>query len=336
VWSRQATAEIDRQLSKRRYDVMHVHNHFPLLSPAIHGTAANRGVATVQQLSNYRLTCANAQFFRQGKNCFDCRGSFAPWRGVVRKCYRNSRTASLVPTTMVALHKAIGSFDRHIDSFVAVSEHVRAVHLAAGFDKDRIHVRYNPVGTGHGPAQLGTPLSIVAPLRLTSEKGINVLIRAWQRRKRNAVLMIAGTGPLETRLRSLVHDDSSIQFLGQVPHDKLMGMMAKARAVVNPSIWNEPLGRTPAEAFSVGTPAIVSMAGGLPECVEHGVNGLLVNSGNVDDLDGALTFMISDNKAHAAMSRAAYRTFLEKFHDDRILAGTEAIYEAAIRRRRSI
>ena len=110
--------------------------------------------------------------------------------------------------------------------------------------------------------------------------------------------------------------------------------MAGACAVVNAALWSEPFGRTPMEAFSVGTPAVVSRIGGLAEIVTHGRDGLLVPPGDVEALSGALAAMLARDERHAAMCAAAARTFAARFGPSVVLPQTETIYRAAIERRR--
>ena len=243
---------------------------------------------------------------------------------------------SLAPAAMVGVHKALGTFTNHVDAYIAISHYVRDAHCASGLPQDRIHMRYDTVDAPiRQTAQSPRQRAIVASLRLTPEKEIDALIAAWRVRPRDAVLHVAGTGSDEQRLRALAADDPSIRFEGQMPHKTLMELMARARGVVNPSLWAEPFGRTPMEAFSVGTPAIVSRIGGLTETVEHGRNGFHVEPGDVAGLDVAIDAMLGDDDGHRRMCLAALQTYTDKFAPSVILPETVAIYKKALNRRRS-
>ena len=335
IWSREACNELSRRLAQTRYDILHVQNHFPMLSPAIHRVATRHGVATVQHLRNFRMMCVNASFFRDGADCRQCGHSFVPWRGVLHRCYRDSAAASLMPAMMVGVHKVAGTWTRHVDAYIAISTFVRDVHCEAGYPADRMFVRHCFIVPTAGPASQRTA-SVVAAARLSPEKGLGVLIEAWRRRPRNAVLHIAGTGPDEPRLRALAEGDPTVRFEGQLPLPDLVNLMATSRAVVNPCLWMEPFGRTAMEAGAVGTPAIVSRVGGLVDIVEHGRNGLRVEPGDGAGLDQAVDLLLTDDAAFHAMSEGAVRTFAEKFSPGVMLQATEQIYEAAIRRRERI
>ncbi len=332
VWSRPAVAELRARLATRAYDLLHVQNSFPLLSPAILFVAARSGVATVQHLRNYRHLCVNAGFFREGRPCRDCATARWPWRGIMRKCYRGSHAASAVLATSVAFHRAVGTYSRWVDAYIAISDCVRDVHIAGGFPADRIHRRFSAILPGERVAASSKRREILCASRLAPEKGIDRLIRAWRRRRRQATLAIAGSGPAEHELRRLAGEDASILFLGQLTQQAVKDRLAHALAVVNCSLWPEPFGRTPVEAFACGVPAIVSNAGGLAESVVDGVNGLIVPPGDEDRLDQALTRLLEQDGLADALGEGASHAYAQRFHPTIIAAESEQIYSAALRR----
>ena len=78
VWSRSAYRAIRERLREQHYDVVHVHNFFPLISPAVYHAAQAEGCAVVQTLHNYRLLCPAGIFYRDGQVCEDCLGRRSP------------------------------------------------------------------------------------------------------------------------------------------------------------------------------------------------------------------------------------------------------------------
>ncbi len=130
--------------------------------------------------------------------------------------------------------------------------------------------------------------------------------------------------------------DDTIEFLGQLPAAELSDVMRLSRAVVNSCLWSEPFGLTPIEAFSNGTPAIVSATGGLKESVRHRQNGLLVPPGDVDALDAAISELLADDALLSTLQGGAAETYARQFPTEVLLPATEKIYESAIRRRRQM
>jgi glycosyltransferase involved in cell wall biosynthesis len=82
-WSSPVARDFEARLRSFKPDVVHVHNTFPRISPAIYWVAAKLGVPIVQTLHNFRLMCPQAMFLREGKVCEDCLGKL-PWRGAAR------------------------------------------------------------------------------------------------------------------------------------------------------------------------------------------------------------------------------------------------------------
>jgi glycosyltransferase involved in cell wall biosynthesis len=335
IWSRPAVADVSRRLAEARYDVLHVQNYFPLISPAVLLTAARMGVATVQALRNYRLICAAGQLFRDGQDCQICVGKFAPWTGVRLRCYRGSLPGSVTVTGMIAVHKLLGTWHKHTDALVPVSEYVRSMYGRAGFPIDRLHAKPNVSLAEARPGEKRRQAIFAG--RLTLEKGVDGLIAAWRKAAvADAQLLIVGTGPQEEELKALALGDPTIHFTGHCAHDHLMEMVAASRVSIIPSLWDDPFPRTGVEAFSVNTPVIASAKGGLVEIIEGTGGGATYPAGDVDVLAGLITQAMNDEVWWTQSSAAAQAGFALKYSSQAILRRTEEIYTLAINRRREL
>ena len=118
-------------------DVVHVHNLFPLLSPAVLRAASDAGARVVVTLHNYRLLCLPATLLRDEAICESCVGH-TPWRGVVHRCYRGSVSGSAALASSLALHRGLRTFDR-VDLFLAVWGYNTPEVRASVRDDTRIH-----------------------------------------------------------------------------------------------------------------------------------------------------------------------------------------------------
>ena len=114
-------ASIKKKVKDFKPDIVHVHNTFPLISPAIFHSIGH-SAARVLTLHNYRLICPSAIPMRDGKICTDCFGSHWPLPSVQHGCYRNSRIATLPLAASVALHWALGTWKHQVDAFISLSE----------------------------------------------------------------------------------------------------------------------------------------------------------------------------------------------------------------------
>uniref|UniRef100_UPI002605A42B glycosyltransferase n=1 Tax=uncultured Thermanaerothrix sp. TaxID=1195149 RepID=UPI002605A42B len=178
VWNRAAYRELRTLSWERRPQVVHIHNTFPLASPAVIPAAKAERIPVVMTLHNYRLLCANAVFFRQGRVCEECLGRL-PWRGLVYGCYGASRTASAVVATMLAVHRAWGTWGL-VDRYVVLTEFARQKFIRAGFPAEKLVVKPNFVDPdpGMGVSQGRYALFVG---RLSPEKGVRTLLGAWKR-----------------------------------------------------------------------------------------------------------------------------------------------------------
>jgi hypothetical protein len=134
-----SAARVAALLAEGPLDVAHVHNFFPVLSPAVHEALAAHGVPVVQTLHNYRFACANGYLLREGRLCEECvpRG---PWHAVRYGCYRGSRVQTLVWADATAHHRARGTWQRCVDRFVAPTPFAARKLVAAGLQRERVEV----------------------------------------------------------------------------------------------------------------------------------------------------------------------------------------------------
>ena len=89
-WSRRWYREFTVLLQRTKPDVVHIHNFFPLISPAVYYACRKANVPVVQTLHNYRLLCPAATFYRDGNVCEECL-QHGLLRGVKYGCYQGSK-----------------------------------------------------------------------------------------------------------------------------------------------------------------------------------------------------------------------------------------------------
>ena len=228
VWSQETYKNISIKLNRQPYDIIHVQNFFPLISPAVHYAAKKSGIPVVQTLRNYRLLCPNALFFRSGKVCEDCLGKAIPWPGVMHSCYREDAAASTAVATMITAHKALKTWTRTVDLFVTLTEFSRQKFIEGGLPADKIVVKPNfvfpdpGVGGGHGNYALYVG-------RLSVEKGIDTLIDAWNQLNIEIPLKIVGDGPLLNQVEKAARCLPQIELLGRRPLAEVHDLMGEAK-----------------------------------------------------------------------------------------------------------
>src|SRR5919201_1923846 len=135
-------------------------------------------------------------------------------------------------------------------------------------------------------------------------------------RRAEVVIGVAGDGPL----RHLVPGA-----LGFVPHDDLGALYGRAAVVVCPS-YREGLPLCVLEAMAHGRPVVATAVGGIPEFVEDGVTGYLVEPGDVAGLRAAIERLLADPLLRRRMGREARKRVTERCSWDRVTAATLSAY----------
>ncbi len=331
IWSHESYRRLRQELSKTRYDIMHVQNFFPLISPAAYYAARAEGVPVVQTLHNYRLLCPNSLFFRGGQVCNECLGGILPWFGVLYGCYRDSRTATATVAAMLVVHRIAGTWREMVDVYVALTEFARRKFIEGGLPEDRILVKPNFVYPDFGPGAGRGGFALFAG-RLSEEKGIKTMLSAWEKLGAAMPLKLVGDGPLVKDVQNAVERLVGVEYLGRRPIEEVYALMGEASVLIFPSKCYEGLPRVIIEAFSRGTPVIASRLGAVGDIVEHGRTGYLFSPGDSGDLAKKVEMVLMYPKEMAQMRREARAEFEAKYTAEKNYEILMDIYRAAVER----
>ncbi|MBC7451409.1 MAG: glycosyltransferase, partial [Cytophagales bacterium] len=135
IWSGRYYKELLNKIKTEKYDIIHVQNFFPLISPSVFYAAKKAGVKVVMTVHNYRLVCPNALMYVNHKICNDCVGKTIPYPALFKKCYRESVSATAVTVAMLAFHNLINTWGRKIDGLICISEFVKKQLIISGYDE---------------------------------------------------------------------------------------------------------------------------------------------------------------------------------------------------------
>lgn len=160
-----------------------------------------------------------------------------------------------------------------------------------------------------------TPATILVVAHLIREKGVDVLLRGFAKLEdARARLVIAGDGPEQEALRALAGElgvAARIEFTGL--RDDVQRCLEQADVFVHPAIWAEAFGWTIAEAMASGCPVVASRTGGIPELIEDGESGLLVEPGDPGALAAALNRLLASPELRHRLAAGARRRAEERF-----------------------
>jgi glycosyltransferase involved in cell wall biosynthesis len=317
VWATDTKQEIASVLQQEKPDIVHVHNTFMMISPSIYSACREAGVPAVQTLHNYRLLCPASTFLKHGKICEEC-VEHSLWRSVAYGCYRDSRAATATAALTVGVHRQIGTWNKLVDGYIALTEFGRQKFIVGGLPAEKIAVKPNFVhpdpGTRQGPGEGALFVG-----RLSEEKGVGTLLSAWRRLRGSIPLDIVGDGPLRPALEAETQRDmlKSVQFRGWMPRDQSLATMKLARFLIFPSEWYEGFGMTIIEAFACGVPVICSRLGAAEELVADGRTGLHFTPGDAEDLAQKVEWAWAHPEEMEEMGRAARAEFELKYSADR-------------------
>jgi glycosyltransferase involved in cell wall biosynthesis len=185
--------------------------------------------------------------------------------------------------------------------------------------------------------RVGRPVrSVITVANLRREKSHETLVAAAAMLRPefpDARFQIVGAGPRRAELEALVHArqlDGVMTFLGH--REDVAGLLSEADAFVLPS-RSEALPNSVIEAMAAGLPVIASDVGGLPDLIDGGRTGLLVEPGSPEALAAALRELFTDSKKAAALGDAARLHVRQRYSFDRMVKAFEDLYLAGLRAR---
>jgi len=329
-WNPSMAIAIRKAMADFKPDIVHVHNTFPLISPAVFHAIGGQA-ARALTLHNYRLFCPAAIPMRDGNVCIDCLDKHSAWPAVLHGCYRSSRLATLPLAASVGLHRALGTWAKQVDAYIALSDFQRERMVLAGLPAGKTYVKPN--------FYPGRPISlpwaerrdhVVFAGRLSEEKGVEYLVHAWLAWGNAAPeLRILGDGPLRDKLRQMASTQPNIRFMGQLNSTAAQMEIANAKLLILPSIWYETFGLAVIEAFAFGVPVAVSDIGPLPSIVSHGVNGVVFKPGDAVSLLHRVRELWEQPARLEQLGRAARASYERDYNEEANYQRLMAIYEKA-------
>lgn len=193
------------------------------------------------------------------------------------------------------------------DVCITPSDFMRRKMVEFGMSPNKFHHIPNFVDPDKYSESFGWGDYFVYVGRLVPFKGVKTLLLAMQQIKKNVHLLIIGDGPQRPDLEILKADLglTNVTFLGYRSADDLMDILSKAMFSVLPSEWYENCPMSVLESMAKGKPAIGANIGGIPELISHDEDGLLFESGNVDDLAQKINSLLANPQLCQEMGRMA-------------------------------
>ena len=263
------------------------------------------------------------------------------------------KSASSGTTSDIELLKRFPFGDFQLNILLKELDHLVAVSKATG--KDFIEIGYPEAGISYIPNGVEIPSSginsrdqvaqILTLTRLSQEKGVDVLLKAWGemvREEKDLRLVIVGCGPLESQLKTLSRSlgiTGSVDFVGMTENPSKY--LRKSDVFVLSS-RSEGLSNALLEAMSYGIACIATNVGGNGELLRgedreiptgsymSGENGLLINSEDVKGLSEAILFLVRKRTVREEMGKRGRRFIQENYSIDLVAERYTALYQSIL------
>jgi glycosyltransferase involved in cell wall biosynthesis len=302
------SARVGSVLDAQSPDVLHT-NNLAGFSVGIWGEAVRRRVPVVHTLHDYYLMCPPSAMYRNAGNCERICARCAPFAAYRRRASHGVRAA------------------------VGVSRYILDRHVGDGFFRDAgtAKVIFNSVRCARGADRKSRkgPLVFGFIGRICAEKGIEWLLKVFTRNAdARDRLVVAGKGaPGTVEALKAEFASPSVAFIGHV--DPAV-FYEQVDVVVIPSLWNEPFGRAAIEALAHGIPVIASNRGGIPEVIQDGLTGLIVDPDEPGSLARAMR-RVSVEPEWTGRLGANGAQRLSRFSEESAMDAYQSLYADVIR-----
>jgi glycosyltransferase involved in cell wall biosynthesis len=320
VHSREAVGKIGSLIDATQPDVLHCHNIYHQLTPSIIGAAKARGVRVVLTVHDSKPVCPVYTRLRDGVPCSKCLDG--AYLNVLRyRCADRSLAKSALLYAEATFQRWKGSYEQ-VDRFITPSRFM-AESIQRRIPAEKLVLLYNGVDTQAIRSSPRDDGYVLYMGRLSSEKGVETLLRAHAQASPSFRLVVAGAGPLLEMLRERY---KAVEFTGHLPWVKAKELASSAAVVVVPSEWYENCPMSVLEAMALGKPVVAARIGGIPELVDEGNTGLLYEPGDARQLAGCIERLMAAPDLRARMGSAGRARAEERFSLERHNAGLMRVY----------
>jgi glycosyltransferase involved in cell wall biosynthesis len=300
-YSFEARRKINKLLDDFKPNIVHIHNIYHQLSPAILFEIKKRKIPVVMTVHDYKLVSPNYNLFLRGKFYDRCRnGKY--YECFLDKYVKNSRLKSFIAVLETYWHNRIlKTYQKNVDLYITPSNFAKKILAGEGIDKRRIFVLPHFIPSS-------PPTSIFRNMevkenekggrdkerkkyalcfgRISREKGADALINIFE--NLNSVkLYLAGS--VEDGLR--VNNLKNVKYLGFLKQEELKEYIRHSEFVISGSRLPETFGLVALEAISEGKPFFGFRAGAYPEIIQNGINGYLTE--DESDLKNAIRKLLA-------------------------------------------
>lgn len=324
IWSWKTFFEVRRIIREQGIDIVHCHNTFPLVSPSVYYAARSRKVPVVQAIHNFRLLCPNGLFYRDGKNCEECREANRFLPALRHGCYRGSRIQTAVVAAMLRFHRSIGTYQK-ISYIFLTDFNRRKFEKLLEINGNNVFVKPHFAQKPDISADSRVmKTKFVFSGRLDENKGILFLLNVWPQLPADWELHIYGDGACREACLKSAEAHDNIRYFGFRPREEIYADLADAAALLFLSELYEGYPMVLPECFSVGRPVVSTNIGNQGDILAASGGGVTFAPGDAEGFRQALEEVLRNNADYSAKAAAYYERNLTRQRNYQMLAD---IYE---------
>lgn len=311
-------------INKEKYDLVHVQSRNSIPGAVMAGIICHKPVIATfrdwQILCNYGVCISNHS---DGRKCNLWQYFTEDFRTYYQDKEKNINLGTFLLQLGFAKYNRIvlyglQFFATRLNAIICISDFQKSIYEKNGFSK--ITRIYN-LEEFRKVKSTSTGKYLIFGGRATSGKGLPLLLEAMKLAlatdKNLRLLVIGGKNETYVNLTKKSGIEKSVEFRGWVDHVDMDKIYSEALAIVQPSVFPEPFGRMALEGLAHGIPVVVTKSGGLPEIIENGVTGYVVDP-RVEDLAKGLLDVCANNTKLRRNIESSLARLKNKFESDPI------------------
>lgn len=297
-------------------DIVHIHNLYPFISPAVLPLCHKAGVTVIMTVHNYRLMCPTGLFLRDGKPCENCLRN-----GNERDCIRFNCEHDWFRSLGYALRNMVARRSRayldNVDYYCCLTKFQCQKLIEAGFPSNKIklmnsYVKYEEPEEPNAETESWGKGFVGYVGRLSYEKGYDMLFEVA---RRHPEIDFCFAGTIREGMNETI--PQNVRLCGLLQTDRLARFYENAAFIVIPSRCYEGFPIVLLEASSHGRCCVAPNHGAFPDLMtdpdSHEVGGRLFKPCDIDSLGQNIVSLWNNKELVSKLGTVAEQNYRKRF-----------------------
>ena len=293
-------------------DIVHIHNLFPLWTYSVFDFFKKNKIPVIMTLHNYRIIWD--QYGILDKKLINY------------GLFKNSKIKTIIVSKLLGRKKELLNY---VEKFITFTEFTKNEFFKTHVSKEKFVIKPNFLNNKDiETKKFNNKNNIIFASRVSDEKGIKTLLRAWQ--NLDIRLNIYGDGPLLNEVRKKHDTNKNLIFHGSQDREIVEKEISNSKILVFPSEWYECMPMTILEAFRAGTLVVASNIGSIGHIIKDKYNGILFEPGNYKDLEEKINWVLKNSDKSNTIANNALNDFNSLYNEETSYNQLVGIYKEVI------